>query len=164
MAARLPGILPPLGPAEARTVTRLHSAAGTRPRSGLMVRRPFRSPHHSLTPAGLIGGGSAPRPGELSLAHHGVLFLDELTEYQSRVLDVLREPLETGRVSVARANAHVTYPARVPARGGDEPVPLRLSSRSGPACGRAPKCARITSRASGPAASTASTCISTCRR
>ncbi|MBK7366631.1 MAG: YifB family Mg chelatase-like AAA ATPase [Candidatus Eisenbacteria bacterium] len=113
LARRLPGILPPLTSAEALTVTRLHSVAGLRrPGSGLMRERPFRAPHHSLSRAGLIGGGAPPRPGELSLAHHGVLFLDELAEYPRTLLDALREPLETGTVDLARASGHVRFPAR----------------------------------------------------
>jgi len=113
LAQRLPGILPRLTSGEALTVTRLHSAAGTRPPGlGLMVRRPFRAPHHSVTSAGLIGGGSPPRPGELSLAHHGVLFLDELTEYRRGLLDALREPLETGVVHLSRASGRASFPSR----------------------------------------------------
>jgi len=113
LARRIPGILPPLDTEEALTVTRLHSAAGTRtPGRGLMVRRPFRAPHHSVTRAGLLGGGSPPRPGELSLAHHGVLFLDELAEYPRGLLDALREPLETGIVHLARASGTAFFPAR----------------------------------------------------
>ena len=113
LAQRLPGILQPLTPAEALTVTRLHSAAGSRATGlGLMARRPFRAPHHSVTPAGLIGGGSPPRPGELSLAHHGVLFLDELTEYRKGLLDALREPLESGVVHLSRASGRASFPAR----------------------------------------------------
>ena len=113
LAQRLAGILPPLTPHEALTVTRLHSAAGSRaPGLGLMTRRPFRAPHHSVTQAGLIGGGSPPRPGELSLAHHGVLFLDELTEYHRGLLDALREPIETGMVHLSRASGRSSFPAR----------------------------------------------------
>jgi len=113
LARRLPGILPPLTPEEALVITRLHSAAGSRPSGrGLMTRRPFRAPHHSVTRAGLIGGGSPPRPGELSLAHHGVLFLDELAEYPRGLLDALREPLETGTIHLARASGRSTFPAQ----------------------------------------------------
>src|SRR5439155_373938 len=98
---------------EALTVTRLHSAAGTRPPGrGLMRRRPYRSPHHTLSRAGLIGGGSPPRPGEISLAHHGVLFLDELSEYPRGHLDALREPLERGEVTIVRAAGCASFPAR----------------------------------------------------
>ncbi len=113
LARRLAGILPPLEPDEALVVTRLHSVAGLRPPgAGLMRGRPFRAPHHSLSRAGLIGGGSPPRPGELSLAHHGVLFLDELSEYPRHLLDALREPLETGSVWIARASGTARFPAR----------------------------------------------------
>lgn len=113
LASRLPGLLPPLSPEEAITLTRLHSAAGLRPPgSGLMSRRPFRAPHHSVSRAGLVGGGSPPRPGELSLAHDGVLFLDELSEYPRHLLDALREPLEAGVVHLSRASGHARFPAR----------------------------------------------------
>ena len=113
LASRLPTILPPLAPEEALTVTRLHSVAGLRPPGlGLMLRRPFRNPHHSLSRAGLIGGGTPPRPGELSLAHLGVLFLDEMAHYSRQVVNALREPLETGVAWIARASASVRYPAR----------------------------------------------------
>jgi magnesium chelatase family protein len=113
LARRVPGILPPLENDEALTVTRLHSAAGLRPPGhGMMHVRPFRAPHHSLSRAGLIGGGSPPRPGELSLAHHGVLFLDELSEYPRNLLDALREPLETGAVWIARASGTARFPAQ----------------------------------------------------
>ncbi len=113
LARRLPGVLPPLEPHEALVVTRLHSAAGLRaPGRGLMRTRPFRAPHHSLSRAGLVGGGAPPRPGEISLAHHGVLFLDEFAEYPRHLLDALREPLETGAVHLARASGHARFPAR----------------------------------------------------
>ncbi len=114
LASRLPGILPPLEAGEALTVTRLHSAAGTRrPGGGLMRGRPFRAPHHSVSRAGRIGGGSPPRPGEVSLAHHGVLFLDELSEFQRGTLDALRQPLEAGVAVIARASGVCEFPARV---------------------------------------------------
>lgn len=112
LAARLPGLLPPLSPREALDVTMLHSVAGTLPAGGLIQTRPFRDPHHSASMAALVGGGARARPGEISLAHGGVLFLDELAEFTKPVLDALRQPLETGHVVVARANHHVTYPAR----------------------------------------------------
>jgi len=113
LARRLSSILPPLTPAEALVVTRLHSATGLRaPGRGLMRRRPFRAPHHSLSRAGLVGGGGPPRPGELSLAHHGVLFLDEFSEYPRHLLDALREPLENGVVWISRASGHARFPAR----------------------------------------------------
>jgi magnesium chelatase family protein len=114
LVTRLPGILPPLEPDEALVVTRLHSAAGLRrPGRGLMTRRPFRAPHHSVSIPGLIGGGSPPHPGEISLAHHGVLFLDELSELPRGHLDALRQPLESGSVVIARASGASEFPARV---------------------------------------------------
>jgi magnesium chelatase family protein len=113
LARRLPGILPPLDPEEALVVTRLHSAAGLRPPGrGLMRQRPFRMPHRSASRAGLLGGGSPPRPGEISLAHHGVLLLDEFAEHPRSLLDALREPLESGEVWIARASVSVRFPAR----------------------------------------------------
>ncbi|HEY3217266.1 MAG TPA: YifB family Mg chelatase-like AAA ATPase [Candidatus Eisenbacteria bacterium] len=113
LAGRLPTILPPLTADEALTVTRLHSAAGLRPPGmGLMLQRPFRSPHHSLSRAGLIGGGTPPRPGELSLAHHGVLFLDELGHFSRPAVDALREPLESGVAWITRASGSIRFPAR----------------------------------------------------
>ena len=113
LAARLPGLLPPLDPAEALEVSMVHSIAGSLTDGRLLRQRPFRDPHHSASLAALTGGGQRAKPGEVSLAHLGVLFLDELPEFQRAALEALRQPLETGRVSVARANAHVTYPARV---------------------------------------------------
>jgi magnesium chelatase family protein len=113
LARRLPGILPRLSLAEAIEVTRVHSVAGQlAPNQGLVGRRPFRAPHHTISDAGLIGGGAVPRPGEASLAHHGVLFLDELTEFRRNVLEVLRQPLEDGEVTIGRAARSLTYPAR----------------------------------------------------
>jgi magnesium chelatase family protein len=114
LARRLPGILPALEPDEALVVTRLHSAAGLRrPGRGLMTRRPYRAPHHTVSTAGLVGGGSPPRPGEISLAHHGVLFLDELSEFARGLLDALRQPLENGTVTIVRASGASEFPARV---------------------------------------------------
>jgi magnesium chelatase family protein len=112
LAARLPTILPPLGPAELLEVSMIASVAGTLEGGALTDRRPFRAPHHSASMPALVGGGLKARPGEISLAHHGVLFLDELPEFQPQVLDALRQPLETGEVAIARANHRVTYPAR----------------------------------------------------
>jgi magnesium chelatase family protein len=113
LARRLPGILPPLSRPEALEVTRIWSVAGRLPaHSGLVWRRPFRSPHHGATAAALAGGGADPRPGELSLAHHGVLFLDEFPEFRRDALEALREPLEDGVVSVARASGSRSFPAR----------------------------------------------------
>jgi len=113
MASCLPGILPELTPAEALEVSMVASVAGTLEGGRMTRRRPFRAPHHSASMAALTGGGLRVRPGEISLAHRGVLFLDELPEFQRAVLDSLRQPLETGEVTVARANAHLTFPARV---------------------------------------------------
>ena len=113
LAKRLPGILPPLSYEEALEVTQIYSVAGLlsseRP---LLVRRPFRAPHHTISDVGLIGGGSHPKPGEISLAHHGVLFLDELPEFKRNALEALRQPLEEGRVTITRSTFTVTYPAR----------------------------------------------------
>jgi magnesium chelatase family protein len=114
LARRLPGILPPLTQTEALEVTRVHSVAGMLPSGeGLVRRRPFRAPHHTVSNAGLVGGGSPIRPGEASLAHRGVLFLDELPEFHRHVLEVLRQPLEDGRITLARAGASLCFPARV---------------------------------------------------
>ncbi len=113
LAQRLPGILPPLTAAEALDVSMVHSLAGLLLETGLSRQRPFRNPHHSASMPSLIGGGARARPGEIALAHLGVLFLDELPEFARAALEALRQPLESGRAVVARANAHVTYPARV---------------------------------------------------
>src|ERR1700686_2000105 len=112
VAARLPGIWPPLEPAEALELGMIQSVAGGLRSGGLSRERPFRDPHHSASLAALVGGGPRARPGEISLAHQGVLFLDELPEFNPRVLDSLRQPLENGEVAVSRANHRVTYPAR----------------------------------------------------
>ncbi len=113
LARRLPGILPPMSREEALDVTRIHSVAGRlRPGISVLPSRPFRAPHHSISEAGLVGGGPIPRPGEVSLAHHGVLFLDELPEFRRPALEALRQPLEDGTVLIGRARAAVAYPAR----------------------------------------------------
>lgn len=113
LAQRLPGILPPLRPQEALETTCVHSVAGTLPpNQSLITTRPFRAPHHTISDAGLIGGGTIPKPGEVSMAHHGVLFLDEVLEFKRSVLDGLRQPLEDGTVTVTRVNASLQYPAR----------------------------------------------------
>jgi magnesium chelatase family protein len=112
LAARLPSILPPLSPAELLQVSMIASVAGEIEGGALTNRRPFRAPHHSASMAALVGGGLRAKPGEISLAHNGVLFLDELPEFDGRVLDSLRQPLEAGEVAISRANHRVTYPAR----------------------------------------------------
>jgi magnesium chelatase family protein len=112
LAARLPSILPPLSPSELLEVSMIASVAGEIRDGALTAQRPFRSPHHSASMAALTGGGLRAKPGEISLSHHGVLFLDELPEFDPRVLDSLRQPLENGEVAVSRANHRVTYPAR----------------------------------------------------
>ncbi|MGB8509841.1 MAG: YifB family Mg chelatase-like AAA ATPase [Pyrinomonadaceae bacterium] len=111
LAKRLPTILPPLEFEAALELTKIHSVAGLTGRTGLVTDRPFRSPHHTISDAGLIGGGAVPRPGEVSLAHHGVLFLDELPEFDRSVLEVLRQPLEDQRVTISRAAMSLTFPA-----------------------------------------------------
>ena len=124
LARRLPGILPALSEPEALEVTAIHSVAGAlRGGAPLVVARPFRAPHHTISDAGLIGGGSPPRPGEVSLAHHGVLFLDELLEFRRHVVESLRQPLEDGRVTIARAATAVTFPARFTLIGAMNPCP-----------------------------------------
>ncbi len=141
MAACLPGILPELTPAEALEVSMVASVAGELQDGRLIRARPFRSPHHSASMAALIGGGLRVRPGEVSLAHLGVLFLDEMPEFQRAVLDSLRQPLETGKVSVARANAHVTFPARVQLIAAMNPCRCGHLGDAALACSRAPRCA-----------------------
>ncbi len=151
LAARLPDLLPPLDASEALEVTMVHSVAGLLRDGKLMRQRPFRDPHHSASLAAMVGGGHRGRPGEISLAHLGVLFLDELPEFQRATLEALRQPLETGRATVARVNAHVSYPARVQLVAAMNPC--RCGHLDDPAlgCGRAPRCAMdYQSKISGP--------------
>lgn len=151
LAAALAGILPDLTPAEALEVSMVASIAGELEGGKLKRSRPFRSPHHSASMAALVGGGVKARPGEVSLAHLGVLFLDELPEFQHGVLDSLRQPLETGQVQVARASAHVTYPARVQLIAAMNPCRCGHLSDAALACARAPRCAAdYQSKLSGP--------------
>jgi magnesium chelatase family protein len=151
LAACLPGILPDLTPSEALEVSMIASVAGALTDGRLIRSRPYREPHHSASMAALVGGGLKVRPGEVSLAHLGVLFLDELPEFQRSVLDSLRQPLETGTVSVARANAHVTFPARVQLVAAMNPCRCGHLGDPALACSRAPRCAAdYQAKVSGP--------------
>jgi magnesium chelatase family protein len=151
LAARLPGLLPALDPAEILEVCTVASVAGLLHEGRLTERRPFRSPHHATSVAAMVGGGPHARPGEISLAHKGVLFLDELPEFGRAVLESLRQPLESGRVTVARANHHVTYPARFQLVAAMNPCRCGYLDNPALSCGRAPRCAReYQARISGP--------------
>jgi magnesium chelatase family protein len=152
MARRLPGILPPLTFEEALECTAIHSVAGTLPPgTGLLATRPFRAPHHTISNVALVGGGSIPRPGEISLAHNGVLFLDEMPEFQRRVLEVLRQPLEEGRVTVARAARTAVFPARFVLVGAMNPCPCGYKGEERRQCRCTPlQVDRYTQRLSGP--------------
>jgi magnesium chelatase family protein len=141
LAARMPGLLPPLSAAEALEVSMIHSVAGQLPDGGLVRARPFRDPHHSASTPALVGGGLRVKPGEISLAHRGVLFLDELPEFSRQALESLRQPLETGRVVIARANAHVSYPARFQLVAAMNPCKCGYLSDPALACNKAPRCA-----------------------
>ncbi len=153
LAARLPTILPPLTPAELLEVSMIASVAGVLEGGALTNRRPFRSPHHSASMPALVGGGLRARPGEISLAHNGVLFLDELPEFEPRALDSLRQPLETGEVAIARANHRITYPARFMLVAAMNPCRCGRASEPGFTCRRGPnlRCAAdYQARLSGP--------------
>ena len=151
LASCLPGILPPLSPPEALEVSMVQSVAGLLEEGRISRARPFRAPHHSASMAALTGGGLKVKPGEVSLAHLGVLFLDELPEFQRAVLDSLRQPLETNTVDVARANAHVTFPANVQLVAAMNPCRCGHLGDPALACSRAPKCAAdYQSKVSGP--------------
>jgi len=152
LAARLPSLLPDLPPAQALEVSMVHSVAGMLIGGQLVRRPPFREPHHTASQAALIGGGQRARPGEVSLAHRGVLFLDELPEFPRQVLECLRQPLESGRTTVARAAAHITYPARFQLIAAMNPCRCGyLADGTGRDCNRAPQCgADYLSRLSGP--------------
>ena len=151
LASRLPGILPPPSAKEALEISMILSIAGKLEQGSMARRRPYRDPHHSISMLAMVGGGAKAKPGEVTLAHRGVLFLDELPEFPRQAIDSLRQPLETGSVSIARAQQHVTYPARFqlvaamnPCRCGYLDVPVK-------ACGKAPRCAtEYQSRISGP--------------
>jgi magnesium chelatase family protein len=140
LAARLPGLLPDLSPAEALEVSLIRSVAGGLEAGRISARPPFRDPHHSASQAALTGGGPRARPGEVSLAHRGVLFLDELPEFPRPALEALRQPLESGRVMVSRASAHVSYPARVQLVAAMNPCRCGHLGDATRECGQAPRC------------------------
>ncbi|MFD1333709.1 YifB family Mg chelatase-like AAA ATPase, partial [Methylopila musalis] len=150
LASRLPALLPPLAPKELLEVAMIRSVAGELAGGRLTNRRPFRAPHHSASMAALVGGGARPRPGEIALAHHGVLFLDELPEFSAQALDALRQPLETGEAVIARANHRIAYPARFQLVAAMNPCRCG-GGEGGHACRRGPRCAQeYQSRISGP--------------
>ena len=151
LAARLPSLLPPLSPREMLDLSVVASLAGELEAGVLTDRRPFRAPHHSASMAALVGGGMRAKPGEISLAHHGVLFLDELPEFSPQVLDSLRQPLETGQCHIARANHHVTYPAAFQLVAAMNPCRCGHAGEPGHVCRRGPRCASdYQGRVSGP--------------
>jgi magnesium chelatase family protein len=152
LAKRLPAILPEMSLEEAIETTKIHSVAGlTKANGTLLSRRPFRSPHHTISDAGLVGGGTVPMPGEVSMAHNGVLFLDELPEFRRNVLEVLRQPLEDGAVTIARASMTLTYPARILLVGAMNPCPCGYLTDPRRACSCTPtQVINYRSRLSGP--------------
>jgi len=152
LAKRIPTILPPLTFEEAIQTTKIHSVAGVlEPGQGLVGTRPFRAPHHTISDAGLIGGGAVPRPGEVSLSHHGVLFLDELPEFQRNVLEVLRQPIEDGTVTIARAAMSLTFPARFMLAAAMNPCPCGFFNDPSRECTcTPPMIQRYVSKISGP--------------
>jgi magnesium chelatase family protein len=151
LTSRLPGLLPPLDAREALEISLIQSLAGQLEDGSISRVRPFRNPHHSASMAALVGGGLKVKPGEVSLAHLGVLFLDELPEFARAVLDSLRQPIESGEAVVARANAHVKYPARFQLVAAMNPCRCGYLSEPTRGCGRAPKCALdYQARVSGP--------------
>jgi len=151
LAQRLPGLLPPLTAGELLETSMVHSVAGLIAKGALTRARPFRAPHHSASMAALVGGGIRAKPGEVSMAHNGVLFLDEIPEFAGQALDALRQPLETGEVMVARANAHVRYPARVQLIAAANPCKCGHGGQGQGHCGKAPRCQiSYMSRISGP--------------
>ncbi len=151
LAARLPGILPPLEPSEALETSMIHSLAGLLDEGGISRARPFRTPHHTASMAAIVGGGKGAKPGEISLAHHGVLFLDEFPEFPRPVLETLRQPIETGDVVVARANAHIRYPCRFLLVAAANPCRCGYLADPARACARSPDCgADYLGRISGP--------------
>ena len=151
LAQRLPSILPPMEPREMLDISIISSIGGELKNGQLTRARPFRSPHHSASMPALVGGGLRAKPGEMALAHHGVLFLDELPEFQPRVLEALRQPMETGETVIARANYHVTYPARFQLVAAMNPCKCGHAGQIGHTCRQGPRCAaEYQSRISGP--------------
>lgn len=151
LASRLPSILPPLMPRELLDVSMIQSIAGLLPQGQLSANRPFRTPHHSASMAAMVGGGLKARPGEASLAHNGILFLDELPEFSPQVLDSLRQPLETGEAVISRANHRVTYPSRFQLIAAMNPCRCGHAGQPGHVCKRGPRCAAdYQARISGP--------------
>ena len=151
LAARMPGILPPLSPAEALETSMIHSLSGLIEEGGISRMRPFREPHHTASMAAIVGGGRGAKPGEISLAHNGVLFMDEFPEFPRAVLETLRQPIETGEVVVARANAHIRYPCRFLLVAAANPCKCGYLSDPARACARVPQCGEdYLGRISGP--------------
>ena len=151
LAARLPGILPPLSAPEALETSMIHSLAGLLSEGGISRTRPFREPHHTASMAAIVGGGKGAKPGEISLAHNGVLFMDEFPEFTRQVLETLRQPIETGEVVVARANAHIRYPCRFLLIAAANPCKCGYLSDPARACARVPLCGEdYLGRISGP--------------
>lgn len=151
LAARIPGILPPLTPAEALETSMIHSLSGLLDEGGINRERPFREPHHTASMAAIVGGGRTAKPGEISLAHNGVLFMDEFPEFARTVLETLRQPIETGEVVVARANAHVRYPCRFMLVAAANPCKCGYLADPTRACARVPLCGEdYMGRISGP--------------
>jgi magnesium chelatase family protein len=151
LAARIPGLLPPLTPAEALETSMIQSLSGLLDEGGISRTRPFREPHHTASMAAIVGGGRGAKPGEISLAHNGVLFLDEFPEFPRAVLETLRQPIETGEVVVARANAHIRYPCRFLLVAAANPCKCGYLTDPARACTRAPQCGEeYLGRISGP--------------
>ncbi len=151
LAARLPGILPPLSPVEALETSMIHSLSGLLDEGGICRDRPFREPHHTASMAAIVGGGKGAKPGEISLAHNGVLFMDEFPEFPRAVLETLRQPIETGEIVVSRANAHVRYPCRFMLVAAANPCKCGYLSEPSRACARVPQCGEdYLGRISGP--------------
>ena len=151
LAARIPGILPPLTAEEALETSMIHSLAGLLDEGGISRARPYRTPHHTASMAAIVGGGRGAKPGEISLAHNGVLFLDEFPEFPRTVLETLRQPIETGDVVVARANAHIRYPCKFLLVAAANPCKCGYLADANRACSRAPICGEdYLGRISGP--------------